>query len=223
MKVSIEDKEIIDGIISGLSNNGFKSVASGKLELHKWKRHNCSFLKHYHLEIATGATKFCFISDLLKNWVVKIPMAIYSNFFNKTQNYCELEENNYRLAKQEELHFYFAETKHYADCFGISYYLQEKCDLVPFELETLIGSRVSTSFVNSFRYDCSTDDEYGSIDYDEMMSCLEADEVAHFVFQDEVLTAFISKYKINDLHCRNIGKRKSNGQYCLIDFSGYYG
>ena len=202
------------GIINKCFDRGLEKVL--KSEFHTtvvsdWERDNYSFLKEQNLDTASGATKFCLISDNL-GWVIKAGFNVKDYMNGKIIDFCEIEYKNYIEACKEKLDKFFAPIFFIGNFNGFNFYLQEKEDMdegaIEESLERYYSSEYEVDELNSFYWD--------DLDDEERVVAILGDEKDVGRLLD-----FISERNINDLHSANWGINEG-GDAVLIDYSGYF-
>lgn len=156
-----------------------------------------------------GASKACILHDDLPNWVIKV------GYIEKVKlDYAKLEYENYCLAEQAGLGYYFPKTIYLGDFNGRPFYLQEmaECD----------ENQVSSDWYERLR------DQYEEAgqEYDNdtlwcTIDCMDDDEKAYLCFHDPKLVDFLTDHRIGDLHEGNFGY--IDGRMVIVDFSGWRG
>lgn len=216
--ITSAEKQIIDQLVfDAMRNPYFRQFLKGQDKMSFGARGKMrEFFYNRNAYVASGFSKAVIISDLLTNWVIKIP------FFTKMPqldyNDCITEVYNYQLAVREGLDKYFAKTIHYGDLFGYCICLQEKCQMNISAVEEELYNSYVKEYPNS---DSDVDDdEYDDYIYD-TISELDTEERLDFIFHSSELVNFCHENKINDLHCANIGFSQTNYEPVIIDFSGY--
>ena len=205
MKMTMDERSSLLKIVNTLLNAGLAAALDdekSKYGLYHWYRD--AGLKDFGISYADGATKAVFIDSEL-DWVIKVSLR------DTTRNYCAREYENYCLAEEAGLDYYFAACDFLAEIDGIAFYAQEyvECD-----------DGVDSTIYESLR--ASYEDE-GSEYNDEDLWC-EAQEIDGYdrimvLYGNRKLAKFIDEHHINDLHCGNFGI--AGDHYVMIDYSGY--
>ena len=160
-----------------------------------------------------GYTKYVFEFDFVPNVVVKC------NKKSTKRDYCSIEAENYKKAINEELEKYFASTFFLTEQCGVSFYIQERAELVDDSIEDEMYNYASKL--------CSEQKE--EMDEDDFNDCVwefldnfDAEESLNAVFGEDYetdrLIAFCEQNRINDLHRGNFGFKRDFP--VIIDFCG---
>ena len=156
------------------------------------------------ISFADGATKGVFISFDF-DWVIKV------NLPGEKFDWCGRECENYCLAEERGLSYYFAASEFLGEFEGVKFYAQEyvNCD-----------EGVDSEIYNSLkaRYKSSDNDVDDDCLWDKVED-LDAEERVELLYNDDALVRFIWERRINDLHCGNFGVKGDH--YVMIDYSGY--
>lgn len=174
-------------------------------------------------EVTWGSTKFIiFLND---KQVIKIPfngVFTYDDefYYHVTENYCQVEEEIYKRAKEKKLDYYFTEVKKVGETKNkVPIYISERvkylgkdydCDniIITDELYRKINSiKKSFSFLKTSYIHLTIPWIAAAIQYYGEQSILD-------------LLNFIEDEDINDLHDENIGFR-ADGTPVILDYSGY--
>lgn len=136
------------------------------------------------------------------DYVFKIP-------FDCETNYCELEVKNYTYAVDHKLEKFFAKSFYLTSYCALPCYCMEKVDVDEYFVERSLRN-----------YYYSEDGyEYGAFKEDEAM----VEDLFRTMYSNAVVDTlydFLSEYKINDIHCSNVGVNKK-GEMVIIDYSGF--
>ena len=156
------------------------------------------------ISFADGATKAVFISFDF-DWVIKV------NLPGEEFDWCGREYENYRLAEERGLGYYFAASEFLGEFEGIKFYAQEYVDCdegVDSEIYDSLKARYKSS-------DNDVDDDclWGEVEE------LDAEARVELLYNDDALVRFIWERRINDLHCGNFGIKGDH--YVMIDYSGF--
>lgn len=219
--ITSAEKQIIDKLVfDAMRNPHFRQFLRwrDKMSLGARKKMR-QFFHDRNTYVASGFSKAVIISDLLTNWVIKIPF-----FTNTPQSYyndCITEVYNYQLAVKKGLDKYFAKTIHYGDLFGYCICLQEKCQMNISAIEEQLYFSYVKKYCNSNSNNDDDDDEYDDDYIYDAISELDTKEQLDFIFHSSDLVNFCYENRINDLHSNNIGFTQINRNPIIIDFSGY--
>ena len=204
MKMSLSDHNTAVKLIWKLLEAGLAEqlAKQDNCNLYGWFRK--TFLGNNGMSFADGATKAVFISFDF-DWVIKI------NLPGERNDYCARECENYRLAEERGLAYYFAATEYLGEFEGVHFYAQEyvNCD-----------EGVDSEIYNSLRarYKSSDNDVDDDCLWDEVEE-LDAEERVELLYNDDALVRFIWECRINDLHCGNFGIKDDH--YVMLDYSGF--
>ena len=202
------EREITATLIEALVEYGMNSHLDsyGKCSLRDWYENNG--LAYAGYSMSSGCTKACIMHDDLIDWVIKV------GFVDGKLDYAALEYENYCLAVEAGLSFYFPETVYIGEFGGRAFYAQRMCDCD----EDQISSEWFECLCDRYE-ECGEDYDSDSI-WNEVDD-LEDDERVDLFFGDEELIEFLRERRINDLHGGNFGYR--GGCKVIIDFSGFRG
>ena len=166
-------------------------------------------LKAADFYMRSGATKVCIEHEDLEGWVIKVGFTSGVKL-----DYAALEYNNYCLAEQAGLAYYFPETVYLGEFGGCAFYVQEMADCDE--------DAVSSIWYERLRDEYEEDGEEYDPDriYDEI-DCMDDDQKAFLTFRNSELCAFLWENRITDLHEGNFGS--IGGKMVIVDFSGYQG
>ena len=198
-------------------------------------RIDCEYLEFEKICYYYGMSKIAFFSEgvLVGNWIMKMPIDFTVqeckedyDILYPSLDYCKIEENNWKSARENRVSDYFAETH----CIGEAHLkiegLTEKYKaayiVIPLYAQRCVDcghewdNRADHSEIDADRIDslyescedCGTDD----ILVDALIDTVGIDEV-------QKVMEFITCYNINDIHNSNWGFL--NGRPCVFDFSGY--
>lgn len=199
-------------------------------DFYEWEKYNGKVIEQSsdyfdsELYFSSGVSKACFFFEN-DDYVIKIPFEGVDG----ADNYCELEEQNYELAKRNGYEDFFAETKFlmnykYSEAdFEIPIYVSVRADVDP-EIKDEIES-VSW-------HDISDPQPVKGDDEDEFWSLYEMNGIQfpavkdYFVYKygEKMLDGFwdfLYNFGINDLHMGNVGL--INDKPVFIDYSGFNG
>lgn len=204
MKMTMEDRNTALEIINRLLEAGLATKYFDKEEPYLSTWFYKTFGYGNSLTFADGASKAVFINSNFE-WVIKI------NLPREEHNWCGREYENYRLAEEYGLTYYFASCEYLGEFEGIEFYAQEYVDC---------NEEVDSEIYNSLkhRYDSSNMKYDEDCLWDELDN-LEADERVDLLYNDEELVCFILERHINDLHCGNFGIKGDH--YVIIDYCGF--
>lgn len=185
----------------------------------------------FEYDICSGATKAVIVPKN-EDFVIKIPFAGWNDYDNQTShyneeideyvydvpfvafqyNYCQLEEENYECARENNVENYFAKTSLIGFINGFAIYIQDK-------VESFFHSK-------SRGYHSEKEKEALTQSYrDEDLEQLPLDWALDFinVYGEEEFINFLIftiEYHINDL--RNVNVAYRNGKPIVCDYSGYW-
>lgn len=200
MKMSMEDRKIAMEMVQKLLNCGIIEAITNKKAkygIYNWYRETT--LRQDGISYADGATKAVFI-DSVFNWVIKISLP------GNDGDYCAREYENYCLATERGLDYYFAACDRLIEIDGITFYAQQyvECD-----------EGVDSEIYEKIRPDSDNDVDTLWREVEEM----EAWDRVMALYNDDALGQFIEERRINDLHCGNFGI--AGDHYVMIDYSGW--
>ena len=159
--------------------------------------------------VSAGATKSCILHSDLLNWVIKV-----GHTEHVAKNYAKVEYENYCLAEEVGLGYYFPETVFLGEFGGECYYVQQYADCDETEVTSEWYDRLRDRYdEDGEEYDC--DSLWNEI-YD-----MEDDQKIMLMFGDQELCQFLWDNRIGDLHEGNFGY--IGGKCVIIDFSGFHG
>ena len=202
------EREAAIALIEALVDYGMNEHLDsyGKKCLRDWYENN--HLSRVGYSMSAGCTKACIMHDDLVDWVIKV------GFVDGKLDYAALEYENYCLAVEAGLGFYFPETVYIGEFGGRAFYAQRMCEC-------------DEDQISSEWFECLRDryeewgEEYDSDSIWNEVDDLEDDERVDLFFEDEELIDFLRERRINDLHGGNFGYR--GGCKVIIDFSGFRG
>ena len=159
-----------------------------------------------YINYACGESKGVIIPDCV-SWVIKFTIP------TENRDMCYREYENYVLAEELGLSYYFAKMEFLTAIGGINFYAQEmvECD------DECVDHSMSEKLGNY--YDSigqEYEDEYSLLHEVENMSSIDRVDL---LYGDAKLCQFISDRHINDLHSGNFGL--ADDHYVIIDYSGY--
>ena len=166
-------------------------------------------LKAADFHMRSGATKVCIEHEDLEGWVIKVGFTKGVKL-----DYAALEYNNYCLAEQAGLAYYFPETIYLGEFGGRAFYVQEMADCD----EDVISSVWYERLRDEFEED---GEEYDSDRIYDEIECMDDDQKAFLTFRNSELCAFLWENQITDLHEGNFGS--IGDKMVIVDFSGYQG
>ena len=159
------------------------------------------------LEYTCGESKGVIIASSV-DWVIKFTIP------NEDRDMCAREYENYVLAKEAGLAYYFAEMKFLTAIGGINFYAQEmvECDE---SVDNSLSEKLARHY-ESIGEKPEEGVEWELLDEVENMSAVERVDL---LYGDAELCRFIEDRHINDLHCGNFGI--AGDRYVMIDYSGF--
>ena len=211
--MNCERKELL-GIITKLVSLGFIDyIREQQAKEDDWSRDsylsNWMYQNHIEEELnvnyACGESKGVIIPEYA-SWVIKFTIP------TERRDMCYREYENYVLAEELGLSYYFAKMEFLTAIGGIAFYAQEMVDC-----DECVDHSISEKlarYYESIGQEC--EDEYSLLDEVENMSNVERIDL---LYGDAKLCQFISDRHINDLHCGNFGL--AGDHYVIIDYSGY--
>ena len=224
MRFTDYDRDIIDSMIDKLCAEDFLSVLEGHINYWDWKNDtSCTeprftrweVFDDIGLEVHTGATKVCVMSDELGDWVLKFNLPFLR------MDYCRQESFNYILAAERGLEHFFAETFWYGKIRDQDVYIQRRV-----EHTSWISDKIKKRFYDYvaeteefYKEDFEDEDCYWDAISENAEDMCDMDRAAAVFGWNEELIDFIEERYINDLHEGNFGWSGDN--YYIIDFSGY--
>lgn len=158
---------------------------------------------------AGGASKACIWHEDLEYWVIKVGYTEKVNC-----DYAKLEYQNYCLAQEAGLAYYFPTTVFLGEFGGRPYYLQEVADCC----EDRVTSEWYERLCDEYE-ECG--EEYNDDDIWNVVYDLADEEKVSLCFHDEELLDFLSENRIGDLHEGNFGY--IGDRMVIVDFSGWRG
>ena len=129
-----------------------------------------------------------------------------------SEEYCEIEEDNYTKARKRNLGFCFAKCSYFDTYNGVDIYVQPKIDYeADWDSNTLTEMQKSTcsKYIDSSDIASRMSEQW-------MIDFIEYYNEGTFNF----LLRFLEDNGINDLHPGNLGYMK--GRPVIFDYSGYY-
>lgn len=222
-RLELSTIKTIEEVLSILFDEGLEEMIYTIQDLYKWEASSSkkapdlsisSVLFDNGIVIKSGATKAVILSDDLEDWVIKI------NLPRCKANYCSLEARNYEYAEKEGIAQFFAETRFFKEINGIEFYLQRRADTkyVGDEIREIFYDYVSSEVLCADEYE-DEDDFQDAVD-EYIYDMPDEDRFAAvFGCWEENIVDFLISNEINDLHDNNFGR--INGDYCLIDYSGF--
>lgn len=167
--------------------------------------------------IYCGMTKMAIVVEDF-DYVIKIPFVIETHL-GTDADYCEIEYENYKLAKEYGL------ARHFAACERLPAYHFYSVDydgdsvVIDIPLYIMEFAEVDEECTESLCSDCYICDSDDFSDDQKDAARI----FSNYYTDDEVedLVAFMADNAITDIHCGNIGY--INGVPVLIDYSGYMG
>ena len=131
-------------------------------------------------------------------------------------NYCEVETQIYKIAKELNVQMMLAETDYLCDIFNHPVYIAERCDVVP-NYRGRSNSSIKEYRDNAYEMNKITD-RNSRITYDDYLCFIEG----YGISAAWRIAEFISRFKIYDLHSNNFGYDR-NGKIKIIDYSDFNG
>ena len=197
-------------------------------DFYEWEKYNGRVIeisRDYfddNLYFASGASKACFFFED-DDYVIKIPFEDVG----EATDYCEIEEQNYDLAKREGYEEFFAETKFLMNYkypkadFEIPIYVSVRAD-VNQEIKDEIESVSSHGVCDPQPFEGEDENEFWSL-YELNGTQFPAVK-DYFVYKygEKTLEGFwdfLCNSGINDLHMGNVGL--INDKPVFIDYSGF--
>lgn len=173
---------------------------------------------------AAGMTKFVFSIPCVDNYVFKIPFL--TRFWYKgtdkekripQRDYCKLEAENYRLAEQEGVSDFFAETAYLCTFNDVPIYISEDASIKALNYDShFVWDKVSNK---SKKWSCMhirRQQSFGFVDDELEPIAWLADKVDLLKIIN--LLDFFREYKIEDIHSENFVYTKDG--ILIIDYSG---
>ena len=204
MKLENHEREIAVAIVEGLVEYGMVNFLTSR-DVHNWFRDNG--LRELGFCVSGGVTKVCIIHEDL-DWVIKV------GYVNCSKDYASLEYQNYCLAEEEGLDWYFPTTIYLGEFGGLAFYLQEMADCDEFQVASDWYERLRDSYEED-------EEEYNEEELWDEIYDMEDDAKAYLTFRNRTLCDFLYNRRINDLHEGNFGY--IGDRMVIIDFSGYAG
>ena len=208
MKATSWERDIALRIVDLIINKGFAEPFYSEARPYSmWDWLDKHGLFQQGFQYADGATKGVIFHEDLDDWVIKFRLP--REFAEK--DYCTREYENYVLAEEAGLDYYFATTEYLCEREGIIFYLQEQviCDE---EVDSDIYDKLQCRYEESGT-------PYDNDSLWEEVEELDAYERVMLLYNNEALANFISQRHINDLHCGNFGM--AGDHYVMIDYSGF--
>ena len=200
------EREVATALVEALVEYGLiENLASyGEHNTQNWFQ-NCN-LDAEGFGASGGVSKACIWHDDLVNWVIKVGFTDQGP--RRCEDYAAKEYENYLLAVEAGLSYYFPETVFLGVFGGRPFYLQQyaECD------EDQVSSEWYERLREQYYYECE-EDVWAVIDG--MCDC----DKAELSFHNEELTEFLEENGINDLHEGNFGY--IGDRMVIVDFSGY--
>ena len=203
------EREIAISLVEALVEYGLNEHLAqyGKKGIENW--FDDMMLGAMGFGVFAGATKSCILHSDLLNWVIKV-----GHTEHVAKNYAKVEYENYCLAEEAGLGYYFPETVFLGEFGGECYYVQQYADCDETEVTSEWYDRLRNQYdEDGEEYDC--DSLWNEI-YD-----MEDDQKIMLMFGDQGLCQFLSDNRIGDLHEGNFGY--IGGKCVIIDFSGFHG
>lgn len=172
--------------------------------LNDWVYHN-HIEEKLNINYACGESKGVIIPDCV-SWVIKFTIP------NENRDMCAREYENYVLAEELGLSYYFAKMEFLTAIGGVNFYAQELVDC-----DECVDHSISEKlacYYESIGQKC--DNEWDLLDEVENMSNIERIDL---LYGNRELCQFITDRHINDLHNGNFGL--AGDHYVIIDYSGF--
>ena len=211
--MNCERKELMEILAKLVSRGLIDYIREQRAKEDDWTRD--SYLSNWmcqnHIEeelnvnYACGESKGVIIPDCA-SWVIKFTIP------TERRDMCYREYENYVLAEELGLSYYFAKMEFLTAIGGIAFYVQEMVDCD--ECVDHSMSEKLACYYESIGQEC--EDEYSLLDEVENMSNVERIDL---LYGNAELCQFISNRHINDLHCGNFGL--AGDHYVIIDYSGF--
>lgn len=214
MELTAFEKATLFNIIEKLCEANVKEVFTRNKSITEWLWENAQDAC-LDIDATSGATKAVFLSCAVPNYIIKIPTTFTGSI--SPVDYCRLEANAYKRAKEEGFSSYFAACEFFTEMDGIPFYIQERvnCDENYFSdlfFEYAEGLVSRGNYDNDYDYSDAVSDRAEYMDDWETIEAVFADcQFSNFIFDT---------LEINDFHRGNFGIR-SNGDLVLVDYSGY--
>lgn len=165
---------------------------------------DCPFRYEYDGAIEAGASKIVFVPNE-GEYVYKIGTNYYE------EDYCYIEAENYKLAKEQGVDEFFIATEYFATIADHDVYIQKKVDIASQEKITTRANR-------------EIGKDYGAEHWDYRIifdtTCLGALVSQYDIDKVEALYNFVKKYNINDLAEYN--SCLENGAIKFFDYAGFH-
>ena len=203
------EREIAISLVEALVEYGLNEHLAqyGKKGIENW--FDDMMLGAMGFGVFAGATKSCILHSDLLNWVIKV-----GHTEHVAKNYAKVEYENYCLAEEVGLGYYFPETVFLGEFGGECYYVQQYAECDETEVTSEWYDRLRDQYdEDGEEYDC--DSLWNEI-YD-----MDDDQKAMLMFGDQELCQFLWDNRIGDLHEGNFGY--IGGKCVIIDFSGFHG
>lgn len=202
-------------------------------DFYEWEKYNGRVLAQSldyfdsKLYFSSGVSKACFFFEN-DDYVIKIPFVGVS-ISDAVNDYCELEERNYELAKRNGYEGFFAETK-----FLMNYKYPEADFEIPIYISVRadVNQEIKDEIESVSWHDISDPQPVRGEDEDEFWSLYEMNGIQfpavkdYFVYKygEKTLDGFwdfLYNSGINDLHMGNVGL--IDDKPVFIDYSGFDG
>ena len=206
--LTYDEREIAISIVEALVEYGINDHLAqyGKRCIEDW--FDNMELGGWGFGASAGATKTCIWHRDLDNWVIKV-----GHTEKVAKNYAKVEYENYCLAEEAGLGYYFPETVFLGEFGGECYYVQQYAECSEDAVSSEWYERLRDQYdEDGEEYDC--DSLWNEI-YD-----MDDDQKAMLMFGDQELCQFLWNNRIGDLHEGNFGY--IGGKCVIIDFSGFH-
>ena len=209
MGASSWERDIAINVVESMIRSGLSALYTAERRpygLWDWLDDNKLF--EQGISYADGATKAVIFHDDLDSYVIKFRLPRE----DPSMDYCAREYDNYVLAEEAGLSYYFAETEYLCEREGIVFYLQEQVICDEAEVDGEICSKLQ----------CQYEESNTPYDLDSLWS--EVDEMSAYdrtmlLYDNKALSDFIVARRINDLHGGNFGM--AGDHYVILDYSGF--
>lgn len=160
-----------------------------------------------HISYESGESKGVIVPECV-DWVIKFTIP------NENRDMCAREYENYVLAEELGLSYYFAKMEFLTAIGGVNFYAQEMVDCDDCVDHSM--SEKLARYYESIGQQPGEGEEWDLLDEVESMSNVDRIDL---LYGDAKLCQFIADRHINDLHCGNFGF--AGDHYVIIDYSGF--